>query len=592
MTSSTRSASAASAVIDAELAAAREAGFGRQIGSLLAALRGSPVGKVLMLLAAAIVAVVLATGYGQVRLNLWNKNFFDALSRRDFSDFQLQLGVFVVIAGGLLILNVAQKWLVETLKLRLREGLVRDLVGHWMLPRRAFWLAHAGAMGVNPDQRMSDDAHNLCNLSADLAVGLLQASILFLSFAGILWVLSNDFSFRIGDADYGVPGFMLWAAMLYAGAGSLLSYWVGRSLIGRNSERYAREADLRFALVRINEHLDGISLAAGEADEKRRLDAHLDDVLGAMQRLVRGLTNLTWVTASFGWFTTVAPILVAAPLFFSGKISFGGLIAAAAAFTQAQSSLRWFVDNFSIIADWRATLLRVANFRQALVANHQQVDFASRIEYVQGEAGVLRIDDLQLESPAGRDRLLESAIELRRGDRVLIAAEPGTGKTLLFRGLAGLWPWGTGRIANPAGEAMAYMPRGTPYLPSGSLREVLAYPATTTVYDDVQYLGVLQRLGLERLLPQLDETRRWDRELSQDEQQSLAFARVLLQAPPWLIVDDALGSLDEDVLARVLDILRHELAQTGVVHIGASVQGSEAAFTRTLHLVKARGAPA
>jgi len=213
------------------------------------------------------------------------------------------LGVFLLIAGALLVLNVAQRWLVETLKFRLREGLVQDLVGHWMKPRRAFWLAHAGPMGVNPDQRMHEDARKLCELSGDLGVGLLQASILFASFAGILWVLSSDFSFRIAGDDYAIPGFMLWAAILYAGVGSLLSYWVGGSLINRNAERYAREADLRFSLVRINEHLDGISLASGEADEKRRVELDLAAVLAATARLVAGLTNLTWITASFGWIT-------------------------------------------------------------------------------------------------------------------------------------------------------------------------------------------------------------------------------------------------------------------------------------------------
>ena len=112
-------------------------------------------------------------------------------------------------------------------------------------------------------------------LSADLGIGLLQASILFGTFAGVLWGLSSGFSFRIGDRDYAVPGFMLWAAIIYASAGSLMSYWVGHGLVGRNAERYAREADLRFSLVRVNEHVDAISLAQGEADEKRRIERNL-----------------------------------------------------------------------------------------------------------------------------------------------------------------------------------------------------------------------------------------------------------------------------------------------------------------------------
>src|SRR5580658_10987128 len=337
-----------------------------QLGGMVRALLASPVGKAVVSLSSAILLIILVTAYAQIRLNRWNKPFFDALSRRDFSDFLHQLGVFGVIAASLLVLNVGQRWFVETLKVKLREGLVGDLLRDWMVPRRAFWLANAGPMGVNPDQRMHEDARKLCELSADLGMGLLQASILFASFAGILWSLSHDFMFRIGDKDYAIPGFMLWAAVIYAILGSLVSYWVGGSLINRNSERYAREADLRFSLVRVNEHLDGISLAGGEPDERRRIELHIGHVLAATRRLVRGLTNLTWVTAGFGWITIVAPILVAAPIYFAGKISFGGLMMAAAAFTQAQSSLRWFVDNFSVIADWRATLLRVASFRYAL----------------------------------------------------------------------------------------------------------------------------------------------------------------------------------------------------------------------------------
>ncbi|MBV8574281.1 MAG: ABC transporter ATP-binding protein/permease, partial [Acetobacteraceae bacterium] len=415
-----------------------QTGLVRQLAGMVRALIASPVGNAVISVSTAILIIILATAYAQIRLNRWNKPFYDALSRRDFSDFLHQLGVFAVIASALLVLNVGQRWLVETLKVKLREGLVRDLLRDWMLPRRAFWLANAGPIGVNPDQRMHEDARKLCELSADLGTGLLQASILFATFAGVLWVLSSDVSFRIGDRDYAIPGFMLWAAIAYAFAGSLLSYWVGKSLIHRNAERYAREADLRFALVRINEHLDGISLAAGEADEKRRVELHLGNALAATRRIVTGLTNLTWVTAGFGWILNVAPILVAAPLYFSGKISFGGLMMAAAAFTQAQSSLRWFVDNFSTIADWRATLLRVTSFRHALQEADSLRDFESRITYNEGEPGTMVIDHLEIVSPTGTDILNERHVTMRAGERILIVGAPGASKTLLFHALAGL----------------------------------------------------------------------------------------------------------------------------------------------------------
>jgi putative ATP-binding cassette transporter len=567
----------------AEKAASR---LGSQLGMMIRALRGSPVAKTLVALCVAAVAVIVATAYGQIRLNSWNKPFYDALSRRDLHDFMYQLGVFFIIATAILILNVAQRWVVEMLKLKLRQGIVYDLLRDWMLPRRAFWLANAGGpMGVNPDQRMHEDARKLCELSSDLGTGLLQATILFSIFAGVLWTLSSGFTVRFHDRDYEIPGFMLWAAVTYAVLGSILSYWVGGSLINRNSERYAREADLRFSLVRINEHLDGISLAAGEEDERRRVEMHMDNVLAATRRLVRGLTNLTWVTAGFGWITIVAPILVAAPLYFSGKISFGGLMQAAAAFTQAQSSLRWFVDNFSIIADWRATLQRVASFRYALSTTEDMSELESRITYVEGEPGAIAINDLEIVSPAGSDMLKETKVLIKAGERVLIVGAPGTGKTLLFRALAGLWPWGAGTIARPKDEEMLYLPTGTPYLPRGSLKEVLAYPLETEKFPEESFTRSLHRMGLERLVPLLNETRRWDRELSQDEQLGLALARIVMQAPPWLLIDDMLGGLDDQAMERVADIFSHELEHTSIIHIGRAAQARDPLFHRVLHLV-------
>ena len=219
VTKSTRTASEAKTV---------QLGFLRQLSLMIRAISSSPVGKKIVILLVEIVVVVVVTAYGQIRLNRWNKPFYDALSRRDFREFLFQLGVFFVIAGCVLALNVLQRWLGEMLQVRLREGLVGSLLRDWMLPRRAFWLANTGSMGVNPDQRIHEDARKLCELSGSLGIGLFQASILFGTFAGILWRLSSTFAVHFEGRDYLIPGFMLWAAIIYASAGSLLSYWVGR----------------------------------------------------------------------------------------------------------------------------------------------------------------------------------------------------------------------------------------------------------------------------------------------------------------------------------------------------------------------------
>ena len=559
-----------------------ESGLVAQVGMMLRASWASPVRDALIALIVGTFLVVAATAYGQIKLNTWNQPFYDALSHKNLHEFWRQLGVFGVIAGALLALNVGQRWLVETLKLKLREGLMRDLVQGWLVPGRAFRLAHAGAMGVNPDQRMHEDARHLTELSGDLGVGLLQASILLASFISVLWGLSSNFAFHAAGRAIVIPGYMVWAAVLYSGSASLLYYWVGRSLIRNNANRYAREADLRFSLVRVNEHIDAIALARAEPDEERRIDHDLSSVLKAMRLLVTGNTRLTWVTAGYGWFTLVAPILVAAPLYFEGTLTFGGLMMASGAFMQVQSSLRWFVDNFSTLADWRATLLRVANFRRAVITIDVLHDTTGRIEFFEGKPGIVTLDNLAIASPAGGVRLKEPHVEIQARERVLVVGQSGTGKTLLFRALAGLWPWGSGRVTRPAGESVLFMPR-TQYFPPGTLREVLAYPASVNAFTDAACLHALERLGLERLGPMLDAPGHWDLTLTEGEQHSLAFASVLLHAPRWLVIDEALEALEDEQRPKVIELLSKELAETGILYIGRAV-AQDSLFKRVLHL--------
>jgi putative ATP-binding cassette transporter len=576
----------------------QQAGVISQLDMMIRALWASHARNAILALSGVAFAVIVATAYGQVRLNRWNQPFYDALSRRQFRAFAAQLGVFAVIAGSLLALNVAQRWLGEMLKLKLREGLVDDLVEGWMQPRRAFRLSSAGPIGVNPDQRLHEDARHLTELSGDLALGLVQSSALLVSFVGVLWAISSGFVLKIGGIALQVPGYMVWAAVIYALSASLLTYWTGRRLIPDNSDRYAREADLRYTLVRVSEHVDAITLAGGEADEARRIERDLSAVLAAMRRLVTGLTRVTWVTAGYGWITLVAPILVAAPLYFTGSLSFGGLMMAAAAFTQLQSSLRWFVDNFSTIADWRATLLRVASFRRAILEAAVLHENQSRIELVESEPGTsgaragdeaapIVMDHLEIASPSGCVKLQDEHVEVKPGERVLVVGEPGTGKTVLFRALAGLWHWGAGRIVRPRGAELYCMPR-TPYLPPGTLCEVLAYPSSAGKFDKQACAEALTRLGMKRLSAQLDESRRWDHELSEDEQQSVAFARLLLHAPRWVVVDGALDSLDVGTRDRVGDLFGHELAHSGLIYIGRDEPKGHF-FSRVLQLVNDPG---
>jgi vitamin B12/bleomycin/antimicrobial peptide transport system ATP-binding/permease protein len=537
-----------------------------EVARLAAAFWASRERNQLLLLAAGLVAVVAATAYMQIRLNAWNRPFYDALTHKDIPQVISQLRVFAELAVVLLVLNVSQVWLNQTSRVVLRQGLVHDLLNEWLKPMRAFRLSNAGLIGQNPDQRLHADAQHLTDLMTDLGIGLLQSTLLLLSFIGVLWVSSQHMFLPFAGHRYYVPGYMVWCALFYAGTASLLSWLVGHPLIGLDAERYAREANLRFALVRASEEIEGITIYGGEADEKGHLNRVFESVLEVSRRIVGATTRLTWITAGYGWFTIVAPILVAAPAYLTGGMSFGELMLVVGAFNQVQTSLRWFVDNFSSIADWRATLLRVASFRGALVTMDNLGESTSRIDLEETDAAAMRFDDLQVAAPAGAIGLSERHVDLAPGERVLIAGDRELERTLLFRALIGLWPWGSGRIARPPRESVMFLPARA-YIPPGTLRTALCYPCATHEFDDAATARALTAVGLERLQPLLDTTERWDERLNDDEKQSLAVARIMLQRPKWVVLNAAFEVFDPISRRRIEALFAGELAQVGFINI-------------------------
>jgi vitamin B12/bleomycin/antimicrobial peptide transport system ATP-binding/permease protein len=555
--------------------------FFSQAKGMIAALWASRQRNTLFLLAASLIAIVGATAYTQVRLNAWNGPFYDALAHKNVSQFVRQLVVFVELALILLVLNVAQMWLNQKSKLVLREGLVEDLLGGWMAPLRALRLSHAGEIGANPDQRIHEDSRHLAELTTDLGIGLLQSTLLLASFVGVLWLLSDKMALAMADFPFVPKGYMVWCALIYAGLASFVSWRVGRRLIPLNAERYAREADFRFALVRANEEVEGITLYGGEADEKARLQGGFSAVVTVSERLVRAVTGLTWVTAGYGWFTIIAPIVVAAPAFFNSEMTFGALMILVGAFNQVQQSLRWFVDNFASIADWRATLLRVASFRNTLSTIDGIGRNASKIKLVETKDGSIQIDDLAITAPSGCVKLSEGRVVLQAGERVLVVGDEAQ-EALLFRAVSGLWPWGGGSIARPPRQSIIFIPEPG-YVPPGTLRSALSYPHSSDALDSIAIASALTAVGLEHLESSLDKEERWDRLLSDNEKQCLSVARVILQKPIWAVLNGAIAGLDSEARQRVEAVFRGELAEVGVLNIGRDANGS-GFFTRSLHL--------
>ena len=529
------------------------------------------------------IVVTIANMLGQVRLNEWNGQFFDAVGRKDLSAFVQFLWTFLVIIAMLLTLTVAQTFLQERLKFRLREWISLHLLAEWLKPMRIYQMSFAGRYGRNPDQRIQEDTRLLGDASADLGCGMVYALLQIVAFVGVLWTLSAQVTFRVAGYVIAIPGYMVWCALAYAAVGSVLTWLVGRPLIVLNGERYAREAEFRFALVRVNESGESIALHGGEKDEQKHLEAALAAVVDTMRRISTSLAQLTWITSGTGWLSFVVPILVAAPAYFGGALTLGGLIMVAGAFAQVQGAMRWFVDNFSRLADWRAAIHRVARFREALDNLPAVEEGSEEMKRALHPEGYLAFEGVRILLPDGHIVIEEANVSVMPGERVLIVGETGAGKSTLFRAVAGLWPWGSGTILTPKPESMAFLPQ-RPYLPLGTLRNALTYPAAVDAFSDADVRQALERCGLGNLVDKLDKDDRWDKELSLGEQERLAFARVLLHKPAWVFLDEATAALDEGSQANVMGLFNAELKDTTVMSIGHRPDLA-AYHTRTLQII-------
>ncbi|MBI2718066.1 MAG: ABC transporter ATP-binding protein/permease [Rhizobiales bacterium] len=523
--------------------------------------------RILFLMMAGVLAVILANTFGQVRLNQWQGAFYNALERRDFGDFLIQLGVFFAIVAGLLVLVVAQTWVTETMKVRARRWLTTHVIDSWLKPRRAYLLGFAGDIGRNPDQRIAEDAGRLTDLSIGLSVGLGQSSLLLVSFLGVLWTLSTSVVFAWHGSTFTIPGYMVWSALVFSAVGSLLTYLVGRPLIAGNAERFAREGELRTALVRVSENSEVISLERGEPGERQVTIGFLGTLIAVMQRLANARARLTWVTSGYGWIGLVVPIVVAAPGFFAGNMTLGGLIMVVGGFNQVQNALRWFIDNYPSIAEWQACLQRVTLLLDSLESVELHHDQAGRIALAASDGDTLVLDGLAVCLPGDLSTcilLADRHLEIVPGDRVLFVGAQGSGKTTLFMALAGLWPWGRGTIRQPQPFDALFLPE-RPYLPEGTLRRALAYPEAGDKLAVSDVAAALHDVGLAHLVAELDVANHWDKDLSLDDQQRLSIARILLRRPRWAMLDDCLSALDDKSGRDLLAILRNRLPSTAIV---------------------------
>jgi vitamin B12/bleomycin/antimicrobial peptide transport system ATP-binding/permease protein len=527
-----------------------------------------------------IALVIGANALVQVRLNAWQGSIYDAISSRDISIFLREIGVFLGIVSVLLCLGVAQTWLHERLKVRLRQAATIDLLDEWLKPARILLLPLSGDIGVNPDQRIQEDTRRLSELTVDLLVGLLQSTLMLLAFVGVLWQLSAQVVFSLGGAHFTIPGYMVWAAMGYALLGSFITWLVGRPLIKAHTRLRAAEANFRFDLVRLNEAAEGVALSRGEAAERERLDGPTGAVIEIMRSIANRLATLNWVTGAYGWFAILAPLVLAAPGYFGGTLTLGGLMMVVGGFYQVQQALRWYVDRFPALAEWRAMLARVIDFRTALKRVEALDGISGRIRYIEDNpSGKLCIEDLCIQTPGGRITLGDPSIVIEPGERVLIVASPKSGKTIFVKTLAGLWVWGSGTIRLP--KSVMFLPQ-TPYFPAGSLRTALAYP-DMPAFTDADAKKALERSLLGPLGAELNVEKRWDKELSLEEKRRLNLARLLLHRPKWVIKDESISELDDDTRKVAVSVLSTELRDMAFICVGRLEPG-HGFFSRTYNL--------
>ena len=545
-------------------------GFPRKVRRLASAYYSSEEWRSAWAITAAVVGLTLLQIAVQVRLNLWNRDFFDALDKRDHDRFLAQMSVFAVLALAGTAAAVLQLWARQTLQVWWRDWLVRHLQRRMLADSAHYRMQFLEGAADNPDQRIGENARWATSIAVDMAVGLLHSVLLLVSFVGILWTLSGPLTVALAGREVEIPGYMVLAALLYAAAGAGATWAVGRRMPGINARRNEAEGDHRFALVRLRENSEGVAMIRGEADEERGLRRAFGRVTGVMHELNRAERNLVGLSSAYGMVTMVFPILVASPRYFAGAISLGVLMQVGSAFGEVTRALNWFMDNYPRLADWTSHVDRVIELEDSVeAAGCIDRQCALEIEEGPGPDGEETVS-LQGVAVATADRkplVRQADAVVRPGERVLIQGESGTGKSTLFRALAGAWPWGTGRIRVPERGAAMFLPQ-RPYLPLGTLGAVLAYPAPAEAFDGAAMAAALRRCGLEELAERLDEEERWDRTLSLGQQQRLAFARTLLHRPRWIFLDEATAALDEANQDAMMDLLREDLPDTAVVSIG------------------------
>ena len=513
-------------------------------------------------------ALVFANLAINVGINRWNKWFFDALERKEGSTLAAAVVVIVLLILVGAAFAVAMVWCRMTLQVKWRQWLTGQALERWLSEQRYYRLAVTDEEQMNPEYRIADDLRLASEPVVEFAIGFINAVLAAVTFVGILFWVGGSLTIDIGGTSVWIPGYIAIAAVLYATATSVLTYLIGSPLVDRVAAKNESEAQFRYELTRVRENAESIALIKGADDERDRLNATFADVAKRWLDVVRQHCHLTWILNGNAFFAPIFPVLLATPKYLAGELSLGSVMQIAAAFIAVLTALNWFAENFIRLAEWSASARRVQELHEALDEMDDDTARTAAIVVENTSQADIELSDLSIAHRDGRVVIDGADIKVKPGERVLLGGESGSGKSTLIRAIAGLWPWGEGRILIPAGAKLAFVPQ-RPYIPLGTLRDAIAYPVEGSLLADERAKAVLKDVGLGYLANKLDaEEERWDQILSGGERQRVAFARLRIDEPTIIIMDEATAALDIDSEFRLLTLLFERLPNATIFSVG------------------------
>jgi vitamin B12/bleomycin/antimicrobial peptide transport system ATP-binding/permease protein len=548
------------------MTAATNGGFLRQAWSLAWPYWKSEEKWSAIALLGAIVALNLFNVWLNVRFNYWNNDFYNALQQYQWREFWRQFAIFGAIALASILTGVYSFYLRGILHIRWRRWLTNRFLRDWMKDQSYYRMQLDQTTTDNPDQRISEDLDRFATITLALSLGLLSAVVTLVSFLSILWTLSGALTIPLGGSvSIDIPGYMVFAALIYAAVGTMLTRWIGRPLIRLNFDQQRYEADFRFSMVRLRENAENVAFYGGEARELDTFQTRFARVIANWWGIIKRRKKLAWFTYGYDQIAIVFPFLVAAPRYFNKVIQLGGLMQIASAFRQVQESLSFIISSYTEIAEYQAVVQRLSGFRGRMNEIEAQRQSPQPIEIERGGTG-LDVEALDLNLPDGRLLRPDIALAAGPGSPLLITGPSGSGKSTLLRAIAGLWPFGRGRIRVTESRSL-FLPQ-RPYLPLGRLAEVLVYPHAAADFPRDKLAEALRAVGLPQLVERLDEDGNWALRLSIGEQQRLAFARVLLARPEIVFLDEATSALDEAAEMSLYRLLREASWRPTIVGVG------------------------